>query len=79
LLQGFFADKDAGAKATGQRVEKPKAPAEEYASFMKASQIIPLQPPLLLPCLPPPLLLLLLLLYNAVHHLLRCVLTAKRC
>ena len=34
-LQGFFADKDAGAKATGQRVEKPKAPTEQYVDFMK--------------------------------------------
>ncbi len=35
-LQGFFADKDAGAKAAGQKVEKPKAPTEQYADFMKA-------------------------------------------
>jgi len=36
LVQGFFADKDAGAKAAGQKVEKPKAPTEQYADFMKA-------------------------------------------
>ena len=34
--QGFFADKDAGAKAAGQKVEKTKAPTEQYADFMKA-------------------------------------------
>ena len=34
--QGFFADSDAGAKASGQPVPKKKAPAEEYADFLKA-------------------------------------------
>ena len=48
---GFFADKAAGAKARGEKLERPRTAEEEYADFMKgiAADVKQVHPALWLP------------------------------